>query len=187
MQRVFVSRRIPKVGLDRLQAHFEVDVWPDELPPSREELIRRGIGCSGLLTLLSDTIDGSVMDALSPSLKAIANFAVGYNNIDVKAARQRGIAVGNTPDVLTDATADIAVGLLLSAARQFQASIDQVRQLQWRTWDPWACSAMSWPERRSASSEWGALDTPSLGGSTEAGIWTCSTPRGPRRRTRNET
>jgi lactate dehydrogenase-like 2-hydroxyacid dehydrogenase len=76
------------------------------------------------------------MDAAGPSLRAIANFAVGYNNIDIEEATRRSIAVGNTPDALTDATADIAVGLVLAAARHFQQSILQVRALEWKTWEP---------------------------------------------------
>lgn len=134
--RIFVTRRIPQVGLDLLQARFEVDIWEGELPPSRDVLLSRVRNAVGLLSLLSDKVDGQVMDATGGSLKAIANYAVGYNNIDVAAARERGIAVGNTPDVLTDATADIAVGLMIAAARRFQESNDQVRQLQWKTWEP---------------------------------------------------
>lgn len=135
MERIFVTRKIPESGLALLHPHFEIDVWEDPLPPPRQTLIARGQGCAGLLTLLSDTIDSSVLDAL-PSVRAIANFAVGYNNIDIQAATQRKIAIGNTPDVLTDATADIAVGLLIAVARLFPQSADQVRRLQWKTWEP---------------------------------------------------
>jgi glyoxylate reductase len=135
-QRVFVTRQIPAPGLELLRSHFEVDVWPDPLPPNREQLQSRAKEAFGLLTLLSDPIDASVMDAAGPSLRAIANYAVGYNNIDIQEAQRRSIAVGNTPDALTDATADIAVGLVLAAARRFQESILQVRALQWKTWEP---------------------------------------------------
>ncbi len=135
-KRIFVARKIPPCGLDLLRARFEVDVWEDSLPPPREALLERVRNADGILSLLSDTIDGPILDAAGPSLKAIANFAVGYNNIDVAAAKKRGIQVGNTPDVLTDATADIAVGLILASARRFQESIDQVRRLEWKTWEP---------------------------------------------------
>lgn len=134
--RVFVTRQIPMPGIELLRSHFEVDIWPDPLPPSCEQLRSRAQGTFGLLTLLSDPIDASVMDAAGPSLRAIANYAVGFNNIDVQEAQRRSIAVGNTPDALTDATADIAVGLVLAAARHFQESILQVRALQWKTWEP---------------------------------------------------
>lgn len=135
-QRVFVTRQIPTPGIVLLRSHFDVDVWPDPLPPSREELQSRAQGAFGLLTLLSDPVDAALMDSAGPSLRAIANFAVGYNNIDVQEAQRRAIAVGNTPDALTDATADIAVGLVLAAARHFQESILQVRALEWKTWEP---------------------------------------------------
>ena len=134
-QRVFVTRQIPTPGIVLLRSHFDVDVWPDPLPPSREELQSRAQGAFGLLTLLSDPVDAALMDSAGPSLRAIANFAVGYNNIDVQEAQRRAIAVGNTPDALTDATADIAVGLVLAAARHFQESILQVRALEWKTWE----------------------------------------------------
>jgi lactate dehydrogenase-like 2-hydroxyacid dehydrogenase len=134
--RIFVTRQIPVSGIERLREHFEVDVWPDPLPPDRDALMRHAHGAVGLLTLLSDQIDAGVMEAAGPSLRGIANYAVGYNNIDVQEAKRRSIAVGNTPEVLTDATADIAVGLVLAAARHFQEGMLQVRALQWRTWEP---------------------------------------------------
>jgi glyoxylate reductase len=135
-KRIFVARKIPGCGIDLLRARFEVDVWEGSLPPPREALLERVKNIDGILSLLSDTIDGPIFDAAGRSLKAVANFAVGYNNIDVAAAKMRGIQVGNTPDVLTDATADIAVGLILASARRFQESIDQVRRFDWKTWEP---------------------------------------------------
>jgi lactate dehydrogenase-like 2-hydroxyacid dehydrogenase len=136
MPRCFVARRIPSLALDRLARHCQVDVWEGDLPPPREILMERVRGCDGLLTLLSDTIDDAVMEACGPQLRGIANFAVGYNNIDLAAATARGIAVGNTPDVLTEATADVALGLMIAAARRFQEGWQQVQQDQWRTWEP---------------------------------------------------
>jgi len=134
--KIFVTRIIPEAGLKLLREQFDVDVWQDSLPPDREAMLTRSKGAIGLLTLLSDKIDAEIMDAAGAQLRGIANYAVGFNNIDVAAASQRGIAVGNTPDVLTDATADIAVGLVLAAARHFQSSIVLVRALQWKTWEP---------------------------------------------------
>ncbi|MCU0709960.1 MAG: D-glycerate dehydrogenase [Pirellula sp.] len=135
-KRIFVTRAIPEPGIQLLREHFDVDVWPDPLPPNRENLRSRAQGAVGLLTLLSDQVDADLMDAAGPELRGIANYAVGYNNIDVNEAKRRSIAVGNTPDVLTDATADIAIGLVLAAARHFQQGILQVRALEWRTWEP---------------------------------------------------
>ncbi|MEX0824634.1 MAG: D-glycerate dehydrogenase [Pirellulaceae bacterium] len=134
--RVFVSREIPKVGLQRIAEVAEMDVWPERMPPSREALLTRVAGCDGILTLLSDRVDQRVMDAAGDQLRVISNYAVGYNNIDVAVARDRNIAVGNTPDVLTDATADLAVALVLAAARRLKEAADQVRSGQWKTWEP---------------------------------------------------
>ncbi|MCL4110984.1 UNVERIFIED_CONTAM: hypothetical protein GTU68_053181 [Idotea baltica] len=106
------------------------------MPPTRNQLLERSKGCSGLLTMLSDTIDGELMDAIGGQLKVVCNYAVGYNNIDVEAAESRTVRVGNTPDVLTDATADLAVTLLLAAARRVPEGIRNVNDLEWKTWEP---------------------------------------------------
>jgi len=134
--KIFVSRQIPAVGLERLRQHFEVDLWPENGPPSRQELLQRVVGCSGILSLLSDRIDEEVFACAGPQLRVVSNYAVGYNNIDIEAAAARGIRVGNTPDVLTDATADMAVCLLLAAARHLKPAIDNVRLGRWSTWEP---------------------------------------------------
>lgn len=136
LPRVFVSRQLPDVGLRRLQQATDCHVWHDRLPPPRNDLLASVQGCSGIVSLLSDSIDAEVFDAAGPGLKVVSNFAVGVNNIDLAEAERRGIAVGNTPDVLTDATADIAVALLLAAARHVQPAADSVRQGGWKTWEP---------------------------------------------------
>ena len=134
--KVFVTREIPAAGLEAVRANCDADVWPGRLPPSREELLSRVRGCDGLLTLLSDTIDAAVMDAAGPQLKVISNYAVGFNNIDVAEANRRGIKVGNTPGVLTEATADITVALLLAAARHLVSSERSIHAGEWKTWEP---------------------------------------------------
>lgn len=134
--RVFVTRKIPRVGLDLLAEHYQVEVWPGALPPDRQTMLEKAAGCDGLLTLLSDQVDAELFDAAGPSLKVVSNYAVGYNNIDIDEARRRSIRVGNTPDVLTEATADMAVALLLAAARHLKQGIDDVREGRWRTWEP---------------------------------------------------
>jgi glyoxylate reductase len=133
--RVFVTRRIPAVGLDLIAPHCDADVWPDPLPPSPEVLREKVRGCTGLISLLTDRVDAALMDA-APGLKVISNFAVGVNNIDLPAATQRGIKVGNTPGVLTEATADIAVTLLTAAARRLGESSADAKAGRWKTWDP---------------------------------------------------
>ena len=133
---VFVTRQLPGPALDRLRRTCEVRVWPGPLPPDRDSLLREVAGCDGLLTLLTDRVDAELMDAAGDGLRVISNYAVGYNNIDLSAAAARGLSVGNTPDVLTDATADLAVTLLLAAGRRIREASDEVRQGQWKTWDP---------------------------------------------------
>ncbi len=133
---VYVSRRIPTRAFELLEEHATVRVHDGALPPSREELLAGVQGCRGVLSLLSDKIDAEVCEAAGDQLRVVANFAVGYNNIDVSELSRRGIAVGNTPDVLTDATADIAVALLLAAARQLGPGRDDARQGGWKTWEP---------------------------------------------------
>ena len=134
--RVFVTRIIPDQGLNLVQAFSEVDLWTDELPPPREVLLQRVAGVDGLLSLLTDRIDGEVMDAAGAQLRIISNHAVGYDNIDVPAATARGIPVGNTPGILTDATADFAFALLMAAARRVVEGERYVREGKWQTWGP---------------------------------------------------
>ncbi|MFH5804083.1 2-hydroxyacid dehydrogenase [Alienimonas sp. DA493] len=134
--RVFVSRVIPDAGLDRLREHCDVEVWPKPTPPRRDTLLDKVRGCHGLVTMLSDKIDENVLHTAGDGLKVVANYAVGYNNIDVAACRKHGVAVGNTPDVLTDATADVAALLMLAAARCFTPAAASVRDGGWKTWAP---------------------------------------------------
>jgi glyoxylate reductase len=135
MARCFVTRRIPGGALDRLSAEHDVDLWEERLPPPPEELIAHASQAEGLLTQLTDWIDAEVI-AACPRLRAIANYAVGYENIDVDAATARGIAVGNTPGVLTETTADLAFALLLASARRLVEADGQVRRGDWVTWEP---------------------------------------------------
>jgi glyoxylate reductase len=133
--KVFIARRIPDEGLNAIAAACEVDVWPERLPPPAEELRKRVKDCDGLVSLLTDRVDAALLEA-APRLKVVSNFAVGYNNVDVPACTARGICVGNTPGVLTDATADIAVTLLLAAARRLGESATDAREGRWITWEP---------------------------------------------------
>ena len=134
--KVFVTRVIPDKGLDLVKDFCDVDVWEGELPPSRADLIQRVQGVDGLLCLLTDKIDGEVLDAAGEQLKVISNFAVGYDNIDVSAATARKLPVGNTPDVLTDSTADFAFTLMMSAGRRILEAERFVRDGKWQTWGP---------------------------------------------------
>jgi glyoxylate reductase len=115
---------------------YPVIVWPGELPPAREQLIEQVRGIDGILCLLTDRIDEELMDLIGPQLKVISNMAVGVDNIDVIAATARGIPVGNTPGVLTDATADQAFALMLAAARRLLEADRFLRAGKWVTWSP---------------------------------------------------
>jgi glyoxylate reductase len=133
---VFVARAITGTALDRLAAAgHDVDVWPGNLPPHPLELRERLAGADGLLSMLTERVDAAALDA-APRLKVIANYAVGYDNVDLPLARSRGIAVGVTPDVLTDATADLAFALLLAAARRLPEAAAAVKDGRWRTFEP---------------------------------------------------
>ena len=134
--RVFITRPIPEVGLAAVRAVADVDLWPDELPPPRDVLLERVRGIDGLLSLLTDRVDTETLDAAGPGLKVVSNFAVGYDNIDVAACATRGVAVGNTPGVLTETTADLAFALLMAVARRLPEGHDYVRDDRWQTWGP---------------------------------------------------
>jgi lactate dehydrogenase-like 2-hydroxyacid dehydrogenase len=134
--RVFVTRVIPDEGLDAVRAACDVDLWPDELPPPRDELLRRVAGVDGLLALLTDRVDDELLDAAGPGLRVVSNFAVGFDNVDVPACTRRGIPVGNTPGVLTETTADLAWTLLMAAARRIAEADRYVRDGRWLTWGP---------------------------------------------------
>jgi glyoxylate reductase len=134
--RVFVARVIPDEGLDPIRAAGDLDLWTDELPPLRDELLRRVAGVDGLLSLLTDRVDDELLDAAGPQLKVISNYAVGFDNIDVAACTRRRIPAGNTPGVLTETTADLAFALLMAAARRLDQGSRYVRAGSWKTWGP---------------------------------------------------
>lgn len=135
MARCFVTRSLPGAALDRLGAEHEVEVWPGRLPPTAEELAAGVRSAEGLLCLLTDKVDRDLL-AAAPELRVISNYAVGSDNVDVEAAAERGIPVGVTPDVLTEATADMAFALLLAAARRIVEADREAREGEWRTWEP---------------------------------------------------
>ncbi len=147
--RVFVTRELPGGAGDgspvaRLREVLgaeNVDVWPDFDPPSRNAFLDRTEGCDGVLCMINDRIDAAFLDA-RPTVRAVAQLAVGYDNIDVPACTQRGVAVTNTPDVLSDATADMAWALLMAAARRLPAGRDAIEQGRWGQWNPtWMLSS----------------------------------------------
>ncbi len=134
--KVYVTRRIPEEGLAIVREAADVTIWDRvDVPPPREVLLREVTGIDGLLSLLTDRIDGELMDA-APRLKVVSNYAVGYDNIDVPAATRHGIVVGHTPEVLTETVADFALCLMLAAARRLVEADTYTRAGKWSTWEP---------------------------------------------------
>jgi glyoxylate reductase len=135
MPRIFVTRELPGDPTPRLRAAADVDIWPGDEPPPRDEIIRRAADVDALLTMLTDPIDTAVLDA-GKRLRIVAQMAVGYDNIDVGAATERGILVTNTPGVLTETTADLTFALLLAAARRVVEGDRLARGGGWKAWHP---------------------------------------------------
>lgn len=138
--RVAVTRTLPELGerlLSEAEARGEIQCtrWTNEVPPFPQELARLVHGADGVISLLTEPITADMLEA-EPQIKVVSNFAVGYDNIDVPAATARGVAVCNTPGVLTDATADMAFSLLMAAARRIPEAVDYVRDGKWKTWGP---------------------------------------------------
>jgi glyoxylate reductase len=133
--RCFVARALPGGALERLAAEHEVEVWDGKGPPPAEVLRKGAAGCEGLLSLLTDPVDAELIKG-APRLRAISNYAVGVDNVDVAAATARRIPVGHTPEVLTDSTADLAVALMLAIARRLIEGERIVRAGEWSTWSP---------------------------------------------------
>lgn len=132
---VAITRPVPSAGIDLLRDRCEIRQWENELPPSPDELDALLEGVDGALTLLTDRIDGPLLDR-HPSLKVVSNFAVGHDNVDVNAATRHGVAVCNTPGVLTETTAEMAFALLMATARRVVEGVDYVRDGKWKTWGP---------------------------------------------------
>lgn len=133
---VYVTRMLPAENLDELHRHFDVEVNPQDRPLTRDELKDKVRGRHGLVAMLTDTIDGEILDAAGPQLRVVANYAVGFNNFDLAAATARGVVLTNTPGVLDDATATLAISLILATARRIAEGDRFVRDGRWRGWAP---------------------------------------------------
>ena len=132
MAKVVVTGKIPAVALERLRAEHTVHAWEDESPIARDELLKRVAGADAIVSLLTEKIDAELLDAAGKQLRSVSNVAVGYNNIDVPACRERNVLVTNTPGVLTEATADIAMALILMSTRRLAEGERVIRAQQ-----PW--------------------------------------------------
>ena len=140
--KVVITRRLPGVSLERIGAEGEVAFPPPDEPMARGDLLARVPGTSGILCTLADRIDAVLMDAAGPSLRVVSSYAVGVNNIEVAEATRRGIRVCNTPDVLTQATADLGFALMMAAARKLSDAERFLRAGRFTGWDPWGFLGM---------------------------------------------
>jgi glyoxylate reductase len=133
MAKIVVTGKIPEVALEKLKKSHEVISWGEETPISRDEMLKRASGANVILSLLTEKIDEEVLTSAGNDLKAVCNVAVGYNNIDVAACKSKNVLVTNTPGVLTDATADIAMALILMTTRRLSEGERVIRSQE-----PWA-------------------------------------------------
>ncbi|GCC33211.1 hypothetical protein chiPu_0011679, partial [Chiloscyllium punctatum] len=142
LMKVFVTRRIPKDGLQALSESgiCNIQQWDSDEPVPKEELLKGVIGAHGLYCMLSDKIDHEVLQAAGPNLKVISTLSVGFDHLSIDEIKKRGIRVGYTPDVLTDATAELTVALLLATSRRLMEATEEVKNGGWTTWKPlWMC------------------------------------------------
>ncbi|WCK56418.1 D-glycerate dehydrogenase [Aneurinibacillus sp. Ricciae_BoGa-3] len=134
--KIYVTRKLPDVIISYLSNECEVRMWDKEDEPVPPEILAEEIEeVDGLLCLLTETIDERLLGK-GRNLKVVSNMAVGYNNIDIQAAKSKGVQVTNTPGVLTETTADLTFGLLIATARRFEESINYVKEGKWKTWSP---------------------------------------------------
>ncbi len=133
--KILVTRRVHADALQRMANECVLDIWEEDRPIPRQELLQRVREADGLYCMLTERVDDELLEA-APRLRVVSNMAVGYDNIDVAACTRRGIPVGNTPGVLTDTTADLAFALILTAARRIVEAADYVRAGAWQTWSP---------------------------------------------------
>jgi glyoxylate reductase len=141
--RVYVTRRLPDAILDRIRQHAEVECFHrEDVPVPRATLLQSVRGVDGILTMLTDRVDAELFEAAGPQLKVVANMAVGYDNVALEDARRFGVAVTNTPDVLTETTADLVFALMLATARRVVEADKFLREGRWQTWAPMLLTGM---------------------------------------------
>lgn len=135
-KRIYITRRLPDEAVAPLRDKYEVRMWEEEAQSvPRDVLMEEAASAHALWTMLSDSIDRELMEQ-APNLEVISNLAVGYNNIDIEAAKDRGVIVTNTPDVLTETTADLAFGLMMMTARRLGEAERDLRAGEWKSWTP---------------------------------------------------
>ena len=133
---VYITRKIPEEALSLLTPFAEIGMWTEEdQPVPRDVLLKESSRAQALVTMLTEKIDPLLLDA-AKELKVVANVAVGYDNIDIEAAKERNVVVTNTPNVLTDTTADLTFALLMAVARRITEAVEYIKQDQWKSWSP---------------------------------------------------
>jgi glyoxylate reductase len=133
---IFITRKIAESAINKLEAQADVEIWQEDTPPPYELLLQKAATVDGILTMLTDRIDANLIEHAGPNLKVISQLAVGFDNIDVKAATAKGIPVSNTPGVLTETTADFTWALMMAAARRVAEGDREVHAGLWRAWGP---------------------------------------------------
>ncbi len=141
MKKILITRRLIRLNEDRVSKLWNVKLNLNDKPYSQKKLIELSQGCDGILSFITDKIDEETINKLPETVKIISNFAVGYGNIDLEAATKKSIVVTNTPDVLTDATAEIAMLLILGACRRAAEGIQNARESNWNTKRKNPCSS----------------------------------------------
>lgn len=136
LPKVFLTRTISEKAVKKLAGRANAEIWQEETPPPYEILLEKTATVDGILTLLTDRIDSNLIQKANPELRVISQMAVGFDNIDVKTATEKGIAVGNTPGVLTETTADFTWALMMAAARRVVEGNNEVLDGVWRPWGP---------------------------------------------------
>lgn len=134
--KIFITRRLPKEVVDPYRNQLDIEMWSEEQDPvNRDVLLRKASTCQGLLTMLTDDVDEEIIQH-SKKLSIVANMAVGYDNIDVSLATKHKISITNTPDVLTETTADLAFSLLMATARRLLEANQYIKENNWNHWSP---------------------------------------------------
>ena len=140
MKKILITRRLLKESEDKASKMFDAHLNSNDELYSQSRLIELSQGCDAVLTSLTDKMDADTINKLPETIKVISNFAVGFGNIDLEAAKKRGIAVTNTPEVLSDATAEIGILLILGACRRASEGIEAARESNWK----WSCRLFNW-------------------------------------------
>ncbi|MFN8470249.1 MAG: D-glycerate dehydrogenase [Caldilineaceae bacterium] len=136
MAKVVITRNIPQAAIERVRGACDVKQWESDTPIPREVLLEWVRGVDGIYCLLTERIDAALLDAAGPQLKVVSTMSVGYDHVDLPALRARGVAMGNTPGVLTETTADLAMALLLAAARRLPEAWSAAKDGTWGPWQP---------------------------------------------------